>query len=105
MVIAAPKRELEKKNLRLLESELAVGWADISHVLKGFYKFADILIVLDEILFLNVSNLAKQLKLKPETDDDHCAVKDLTTNIWLRNIELTIVNSTNESARPVQERR
>ena len=66
MLMAASNRELESKSLRLLRSEAAAAWADISHALRGFYELADILIVLDEILFLDTSNLARQLKFKPE---------------------------------------
>ena len=45
VLMAAPNRELEPTNLRLLKSELAAAWADVSHALRGFYEFADILIV------------------------------------------------------------
>ena len=51
MHMAAPNRELEPTNLRLLKSELAEAWAYISHA-TGFYELADILIVLDEVLCL-----------------------------------------------------
>ena len=59
--MAAPTRELESTNLRLWKSELAAAWADVSHALMEFYELADILIVLDEVLFLEISNLARQL--------------------------------------------
>ena len=45
--MGAPNRELELVNLRPLKSEVVAAWADVSHALRGFYKFADILIVLD----------------------------------------------------------
>ena len=50
VLIAAPNRELERKSLRLLRSKLDANRADISLALRGFYDFADILIVLDENL-------------------------------------------------------
>ena len=50
MLMAAPNRELEPVNLRLLKSEEAAAWADVCHALRGFYELADILIVLDEVL-------------------------------------------------------
>ena len=62
MLMAAPHRELEPVNLRLLQSEVAAEWADVSHALRGFYDFADILIVLEEVLCFEVSNLVRQLK-------------------------------------------
>ena len=66
MLMAAPNREPETLRLRLLKSEVAAVWADVSHALWGFYELADILIVLDEVLFLEVSNLARQLKFNPK---------------------------------------
>ena len=62
VLISAPNRELEPTNLRLLKSEQAVAWADVSHALRGFYELIDILMVLDEFLLLKISNLARQLK-------------------------------------------
>ena len=58
----SPQSELEPSNLRHRKSELAAAWADISHALRGFYGLADILIVLDEVLLLEISNFARQLK-------------------------------------------
>ena len=66
ILIAAPNCELEPTKLRLLMSELAASWADLSHALRGFHKLADILMVLDEVLLLEISNLARQLKFNPE---------------------------------------
>ena len=62
ILMAAPNREQEPTNLRLRRSELAAAWADVSHALRGFHELADILIVLDEVLLLEISNLARQLK-------------------------------------------
>ena len=59
ILMAAPNRELEPTNLRLRKSELAAAWADVSHALRGFYELADILIVLDEVLLLEISNFAR----------------------------------------------
>ena len=56
ILMAAPNRELEPTNLRLWKSELAAAWANVSHALRGFYELADILIVLDEVLLLEISN-------------------------------------------------
>ena len=88
--MAAPNRELEPVNLRLLKSEVAAAWADISHALRGFYELADISIVLDEVLCLKMSNLARQLKFIPEIGDDHPAITHLTASLCFRSIDLTI---------------
>ena len=53
---------LRHVSLIFLKMEVAAAWADVSHALRGFYELADILIVLDEVLCLEVSNLARQLK-------------------------------------------
>ena len=74
------------------------GWrvlmADVSHALRGFYELADILIVLDEVLCLEGSNLARQLKFNPEVDDDDHVITDLTASLWFRSMEPTITSST-----------
>ena len=57
--MAAPNCGLEPTNLSFLKSELAAAWADVSHALRGFYELAHVLIVLDEVLLLETSNLAR----------------------------------------------
>ena len=39
VLMAAPNRELEPTSLRLLKSELAADWADVSHTLGGFMSW------------------------------------------------------------------
>ena len=80
--MAAPNRELEPTNLRLRKSELAAAWADVSHALRGFYELPDILIVLDEVLLLEISNFARQLKFSPAIGDDHPIISHLTASLW-----------------------
>ena len=103
--MAAPNRDLEPTNLRFLKSEVAAAWADITHILRGFYKIADILIVLDEVLCLEVSNLARQLKFNPEIGDDHPAITQVTARLWLRSMDLTITSSTSSARGPINERK
>ena len=105
ILMAAPNRELEPSNLRLHKSELAAAWADISHALRGFYGLADFLIVLDEVLLLEISNLARQLKFNPVIGDDHPAINQLTASLWFRRMEVTITGSTGKSRGPSNERR
>ena len=71
----------------------------------GFHVFADILLVIDEVLYLEVSNLGRQVKFKPEINDKNCEIHHLTKSMWFRNMELTIVRSTSSSARPVHDRK
>ena len=105
ILMAAPNRELEPPNLRLRKSELAAAWADISHALRGFYELADILIVLDEVLLLEISNFARQLKLSPTIGDDPPIISHLTASLWFRSMDLTITSSTSKSRGPSNERK
>ena len=103
--MAAPKRELEPVNLRLLKSEMAAAWADVSHALRGFHELADILIVLDEVLCLEVSNPARQLKFNPEVGDDHPVTTHLTASLGFWSIEPTITSSTSKTRGPHSDRK
>ena len=94
VLMAAPNREIEPINLRLLKSELAAAWTDVSHASRGFYELADILMVLDEVLLLEISNLARQLKFNPEIGDGHPAINHFTAILWFRSMALTITSST-----------
>ena len=102
---AAPNRKLEPTNLRLRKSELAAAWADVSHALRGFYELADTLIVLDEVLLLEISNFARQLKFSPVIGDDHPIITHLTASLWFRSMDLIITSSTSKSRGPSNERK
>ena len=105
ILMAAPNRELEPTNLRLRRSELAAAWADVSHALRGCYELAELLIVLDEVLLLEISNFTRQLKLSPIIGDDHPVVTHLTNSLWFRSMELTITSSTSKSRGQSNERK
>ena len=81
ILMAAPNRELEPTNFRLQKSQLAESWADVSRALRGVYELADILIVLDEVLLLEISNLAMQLKFSSTIGDDHPIISHLTATL------------------------
>ena len=91
--------------MRLRKSELAAAWADVSHALRGFYELAGILIVLDEVLLLEISNFARQLKFSPAIGDDHPIISHLTASLWFRSMDLTITSSTSKSRGPSNERK
>ena len=101
ILMAAPNRELEPTNLRLRKSELAAAWADVSLALRGFYELADILIVSDEVLLLEISNFARQLKFSPAIGDDHPIISHLTASLWFRSMDLTITSSTSNERKNV----
>ena len=91
--------------MRLRESELAAAWADVTHAFRVFYELADILIVLDEVFLLEISNFARQLKFNPAIGDDHPIINHLTASLWFRSMELTITISTSKSRGPSNERK
>ena len=66
---------------------------------------ADILIVLDEVLLLEISNLARQLKFSPEIGDEHPIIGHLTASLWFRGMDLTITSSTSKSRGPSNEKK
>ena len=71
----------------------------MSHALRGFYELADILIKLDEVLLLEISNFARQLKFSPTIGDDHPIISHLTASLWFT----TITSSTSKSRGPSNE--
>ena len=105
ILLAAPNRELEPTNLRFRKSELAAAWADVSHALRGFYELADILIVLDEVLLLEISIFARQLKFSQAIGDDHPIISHLTASLLFRSMDLTITSSTSKSRGPSNARK
>ena len=105
ILMAAPNRKLEPINFRIFKSELTAAWADVSHALRGFYELADNLIVLDEVLCLEASNLARQLKFNPEIRDNYPIIGPLTASLWFRSMNLTIKSSTSKARGPSNERK
>ena len=78
---------------------------DVFHALRGFYELADILIALDEVILLEISNLARQLMFSPTIGDDHPRISQLTASLWFRGIDVTITSSTSKSRGPSNERK
>ena len=79
---------------------MAASWAVVSHAPRRFYKLADILIVLDEVLCLEVSNLARRFKFIPEEEDDHPVIAHLTISLWFLSMDLAITSSTSRARGP-----
>ena len=73
----------------------------MSLALRGFYELAYILIVLDEVLCLEISNLARQLKFISEVGDDHPVISHLTASLWLQSI----TGSTSSARGPINDRK
>ena len=70
VIISAPNRGIEMENLRPLRAELPAVWSDISNAMRGLKIQSLQMLVLDQVLGLELSNLSRQLKLKPGNDDD-----------------------------------
>ena len=71
VMISAPNREVEAKNLRPLRAELPAVWSDISNAMRGFTDHSLNMLVLDGVLGLELSNFSRQLKLKPGINDEN----------------------------------
>ena len=72
---------------------------------EGLYELADILIVLDEVLWKEISNFARQLKFSPVIGDDHPLISHLTASLWFRSMDLTISSSASRTRGPSNERK
>ena len=88
VIISAPNRMIEMENLRPLKAELPAVWSDISNAMRGFKDHALHMLVLDEVLGLELSNFSRQLKLKPEIDDDHRVITAMSNDLWFRAMEV-----------------
>ena len=88
VIISAPNREIVMKNLRSLRAELSVAWSDISNVMRGLENYSLLVLVLDEVLGLELSNFSRQLKLKPGIDDDHRVIVVMSNDLWFREMEV-----------------
>ena len=87
MIISAPNRLIEMKNLRPLRAELPAVWSDISIAMRRFKGLSLHMLVLDGVLGLELSNCSRQLKLKPGIDDDHRVIVATSNDLWFRGME------------------
>ena len=92
VIISAPNRMIELENLRPLRAELRAVWSDISNAMRGFKDHALHMLVLDEVLGLEPSKFSRQLKLKPEKDDDHRVVVAISNDFCFRAMFPTYVS-------------
>ena len=92
LVIANPNREPTEVSLIPIKKVSKMLGGDLPRA-KGFYEFVDILIKLDKVLCLEISNFAQQLNLKLNNGDDHQVAGNLSRNTWFKNMELTWIRS------------
>ena len=64
VIISAPNRGIEIENLTPLRSELPAVWSDISNAIRGFKNHSLPMLMLDKVLWLELSNFSRQLKWK-----------------------------------------
>ena len=93
VIISAPNRMIEMENLRPLRAELPAVWSDISNAMRSFKDHALHMLVLGEVLWLELSNFSRQLKLKPGIDDDHRVIVAMSNDLWFRAMEVTGENT------------
>ena len=89
---------IEMENLRPLRAELPPVWSDISNAMRGFKDHALLMLLLDEVLGLELSNFSRQLKLKPGIDDDHRVVIAMSNDLWFRAMESTGENKRSKNS-------
>ena len=87
VIIPAPNRTIDPNNYYPSRSELPATWADISNAMQGLKDCSTTRLVLDEILGLELSNLARLLKLRPGVDDDHLLVRQVADDLWFRQMD------------------
>ena len=63
-------------------------WSDISNAMRGLKANSLYLIVLDEVLGLELSKFSREVKMKPEINDDHKVIVDMSNDLWFRNDEI-----------------
>ena len=88
MNIPAPNCERDARNLRLIRSELPAAWSDISNAVRGLKDRLLHMLVLDEVLGFELSNLSKQPKLKPGVDENHRVLVVISNDLWFRGMEI-----------------
>ena len=89
VIIPAPNRMVDPNNYYPPRSELPAIWADISSAIQEFKDCSTTRLVLDEVLGLELSNVARLLKLRPGVDHNHLLVKKkkVANGLWFRQID------------------
>ena len=88
VIMSAPNRGIEMKNLRPLRAELPAVWSDISNAMRGFKDHSLHILVLDEVLGFEMYKFSQQLKLKPGIDDDHPVTVAMSNDPWFRGMAI-----------------
>ena len=76
------------ENLRRLGAELPAVWSDISNAMQEFKNHSLLMLVLDEVLGLELSNFSRQLKLKAGIDNDHRVIVAMSNDLWFRGMRV-----------------
>ena len=95
----APNRTVDPNNYYPSRSELPAIWADISNAIQGYNDCSTTRLVLDEVLGLELPNLARLLKLRPGVDDDHLLVQQVADDLCFRQMN----HAENEQGRTVRK--
>ena len=88
VIISARNRGREIENLRPLRAELPAVWSNSLNAMRGFKDHSLHMFVLAEVLALELSNISRQLKLRPGIDDDHRLIVAMSNDLWFRGMEI-----------------
>ena len=73
--------------MEILRAEILALWSGISNAMGGFKDHSLHMLVLDEVLWLELSNFSRQLKLRPQTDHDHRVILAMSNDLCFRGME------------------
>ena len=65
----------------------------------GFKNHLLHMLVLDEVLWLELSNFSRQLKLKPGIDEEHLVIVAISNDLWFRGMEKKEEGKTRKSSK------
>ena len=87
VIIPAPNRSFDHDNNYPLRSKLPAVWADISNAIQGLKEHSTTRVMLDEVLKLELSIVARLLKLRPGVDDNHVLMQQVANDLWFRQMD------------------
>ena len=65
-----------------------VGYLKRYESMRGFKDHTLHMLLLDEVLRLELSNLSRPLNLKPRIDNDYRVIVGMSNDLWFRGMEI-----------------
>ena len=88
VIIPAPIRELEARNLRPLRSELPAVLSDILNAMRRFKDHLLHMLVLHGVLGFELSNFSRKLMMKPGIEDDYQKRFRISNDLWFGGMQI-----------------